>query len=302
MKKVTKTQVSVNKKQVELEVKENLTVLDALIGAGYTRDQIMPREYKHIEIEYNGEPTKVHFGAETATKIFLNGQRAGLLSLINEKDNIEVEEFMVEEDTTISLTKLDDYSANIIFDIDGEPVSLIRLVEVNGRLNFGDVKVKTGDIVKSYNFYTAEQIRETLGLDDDIIIMSEEKELTGEDAIYEGSIVDTYVRYTESRFIDKRETSSFKLLVGDDFEYNKADEEKQNVNVVDEIEEINVIMNGETISLNNKKNYAVIDALDAAGIDALQAVGKEIIITVNGMNGSFSTTITNEDVVEFSYN
>ncbi len=301
MKKLTKTQVSVNKTNVELEVKENLTVLDALIGAGYTRDQIMPREYKHIEIEYNGEPTKVHFGAETATKIFLNGERAGLLSLINDKDSIEVEEFMVEDDTTISLTKLEDYNANIIFDIDGEPVSLIRLVEINGRLNFGDVQVKRGDIVKSYNFYTAEQIRETLGLEEDIIIMSEEKELVGDDAIYEGAIVDTYVRYSEARFINKRENSSFKLLVGDDFEYNTA-EKVETKQVVDEIAEIRVLMNGETINLGNKKNYAVIDALDAAGIDALQAVGKDIIITVNGMNGSFSTSITDEDVVEFSYN
>lgn len=301
MKKVTKTQVSVNNAQVELEVKENLTVLDALIGAGYTRDQIMPREYKHIEIEYNGEPTKVHFGAETATKIFLNGERAGLLSLIREKDSIEVEEFMVEDDTTISLTKLDDYNANIIFDIDGEPVSLIRLVEINGRLNFGDVQVKRGDIVKTYNFYTAEQIRETLGLEDDIIIMSDEKELTGDDAIYEGTIVDTYVRYTEDRFINKRESSSFKLLVGDDFEYNH-EEEIETKQVVDEIAEIRVLMNGETINLGNKKNYAVIDALDAAGIDALQAVGKDIVITVNGMNGSFSTSISDDDVVEFSYN
>ena len=301
MKKVTKTQVSVNKTQVELETKEMLTVLDALIGAGYTRDQIMPREYKHIEIEYNGEPTRVHFGAETATKIFLNGERAGLLSIINDKDSIEVEEFMVEEDTTISLTKLDDYTANIIFDIDGEPVSLIRLVEVNGRLNFGDVQVKSGDIVKAYNFYTADQIRETLGLDEDIIIMSEDRELTGDDAIYEGTIVDTYVRYTEAKFINKRENSNFKFLVGDDFEYNTEAETKTET-VVDEIEEIRVIMNGETINLGNKKSYAVIDALDAAGIDALQAVGKDIIITVNGMNGSFSTSITNEDVVEFSYN
>ncbi|MBE5936268.1 MAG: hypothetical protein E7262_10900 [Lachnospiraceae bacterium] len=307
MKKVTKTQVSVNGNKVTLETKENLTVLDALIEAGYSREQIMPRDYKYVEIEYNGEPRKVHFGFESATKVFLNKERAGLISLINNGDSIDVEEFMVGDDTTIKLSKLEDYNENIIFDIDGKPVSLIRLVEINGRLNFGDVEVKRGDIVKSYNYYTAAQLREILGLEEDIIIMSEDKELEGDDAIYEETVVDTYVRFTDNNysnnnFINNRETSTFKLLVGDDLEFNKEVEEEVKPVVVDEAEEIRVIMNGETVCLSNKKSYAVIDALDAAGIDALQAVGKDIYITVNGMNGSFSTVISHDDVVEFSYN
>ena len=78
MKKVTKTQVSVDNKKVELDNKENLTLLDALIEAGYSRDVIMPSERKGIEIQFNGEPTKVYFGIESATKVFLNGERAGL--------------------------------------------------------------------------------------------------------------------------------------------------------------------------------------------------------------------------------
>ena len=302
MKKVTKTQVSVDNKKVELDNKENLTLLDALIEAGYSRDVIMPSERKGIEIQFNGEPTKVYFGIESATKVFLNGERAGLLSLINNGDEIRLEEFEVNDDTTIKLSALEEYNENIVFDVDGNLIPLLRLVEVNGRLNFGDVDVKNGDIVKSYDFYTASQFRECLGLEDDIVIVADEKELVGEDPVYENVIVDTYVRYNDNQFINKKDTSSFKLIIGDDYSFNLNEDEKVAPQVVDEVEEINVILNGETVKLNNKKRYAVIDALDGAGIDAMQAAGKDIIIKVNSDKASFSTEITNEDVVEFSFN
>ena len=301
MKKVTKKQVSVNNKKVELENKENLTLLDALIEVGYSRDVIMPSEHKSIEIQFNGEPTKVYFGIESATKVFLNGERAGLLSLIDNGDEIRLEEFEVTDSTTIKLSALDEYHENIIFDVDGNLIPLLRLVEVNGRLNFGDVDVKNGDIVKAYDFYTASQLRECLGLEDDIVIMSDEKELTGDDPVFENTVVDTYVRYNENQFINKKETSSFKLIIGDDYSFNLDEPEKIESQVVDEVEEINVILNGETINLNNKKRYAVIDALDGAGIDAMQAAGKDIVIKVNSNKASFSTEITDEDVVEFSF-
>lgn len=302
MKKVTKTQVSVDNKKVELDNKENLTLLDALIEAGYSRDVIMPSERKGIEIQFNGEPTKVYFGIESATKVFLNGERAGLLSLINDGDEIRLEEFEVNNDTTIKLSALEEYNENIVFDVDGNLIPLLRLVEVNGRLNFGDVDVKNGDIVKSYDFYTASQLRECLGLENDIVIMVDEKELVGDDPVYENVIVDTYVRYNDNQFINKKDTSSFKLIIGDDYSFNLNEDEKVAPQVVDEVEEINVILNGETVKLNNKKRYAVIDALDGAGIDAMQAAGKDIIIKVNSDKASFSTEITNEDVVEFSFN
>ena len=302
MKKVTKTQVSVDNKKVELDNKENLTLLDALIEAGYSRDVIMPSERKGIEIQFNGEPTKVYFGIESATKVFLNGERAGLLSLINNGDEIRLEEFEVNDDTTIKLSALEEYNENIVFDVDGNLIPLLRLVEVNGRLNFGDVDVKNGDIVKSYDFYTASQFRECLGLEDDIVIVADEKELVGDDPVYENVIVDTYVRYNDNQFINKKDTSSFKLIIGDDYSFNLNEDEKVAPQVVDEVEEINVILNGETVKLNNKKRYAVIDALDGAGIDAMQAAGKDIIIKVNSDKASFSTEITNEDVVEFSFN
>lgn len=303
MKKVANTRVMVNNNAVELENRENLTLLDALIKAGYDRDVIMPREYKYVEIEFNGEPTKVHFGFESATKVFLNGERAGLLSLINHGDKIEVQEFEVTDQTTINLSALEEYNENIIFDIDGNPVPLLRLVEVNGRLNFGDVKVKNGDIVKTYNYYTAEQLRECLGLEEDIVIMAEETELIGDDAVYESTIVDTYVRLTEEREANlgrRNETTNFKLFVGDEYSYMDMKDEGNEV-ALDEISEIKVMLNGETIQLNNKKSYAVIDALDAANIDAMQAVGKDITIRVNGKKAAFSTVIEEADKLEFSF-
>ena len=299
---VTKVQVSVNNKEVVLEKKEMLTLLDVLIEAGYNRDVIMPRESKFVQIEYNGEPTKVHFGLESATKVFLNGERAGLLSLVNNGDRIAVEEFSVDKETSIQLSKLEEYNENIIFDVDGDAISVLRLVEVNGRLNFGDVSVKSGDVVKAYDYYTASQLRDCLGLEEDIVLMANDKELKGDDAIYETTIVDTYIRTAQAPFINKRETSSFKLFIGDDFTFNAKEEEKIANEVVDEVQEIKVMINGETVNLNNKKSYAVIDALDAANIDAMQAVGKTIIITVNDMKASFATQINNDDVVEFSYN
>ena len=106
----------------------------------------------------------------------------------------------------------------------------------------------------------------------------------------------------EANLTGKRQTSNFKLFVGDDYSFElNNEEEKEEVIVVDEVAEIKVMLNGERIHLNNKKRYAVIDALDAANIDAMQAAGKDIIITVNGRKATFSTEIDEADKVEFSF-
>ena len=70
---------------------------------------------------------------------------------------------------------------------------------------------------------------------------------------------------------------------------------------IDEAAEIKVMLNGEEVSLANKKDYVVIDALDAGYFDTSVLVGKSFTLKVNSEKANFATQIYDNDVVELIY-
>ena len=313
MKKVANTVVTINGKKVTLNKKDYLIVLSALLKAGYKQDELLAKKGNGIDIFYGDEYRTVYSSAPRVAEIKLNGNKASLLSRIKKDDVIEVNEPNFDSNRQIHLSDIPGYKCTINFNIDGVDVPVMRMVEVNDVVSFGDCDIKNGDKVIPCDYYTVRQLREMLDLDEDVVVLRDGEELQLEDWLFEDDEIENYVKIVYDRFVNSTEQPVAELLTGDDFDdfiYTTSDDsEDGNVvrlghevhNKVDEVEEINVILNGEEINLNNKSYYAVIDVLDAQNFDTSLLIGKNFSIKVNEQKASFATQICNNDVVEFTY-
>lgn len=300
MKKVEKMMVAVNGKKISLDARDKVTVLDALIKAGYKRETLMPKDTKGVAIIYNGEQRAIFRDESSMVRVSLNGEVTSLLSEIKSEDIIVVNEVIEQNNNDYRLSMMPDYNTNIIYDIDGKKCEIMRLLEVNNEVTFGDAIVKNGDDVKAYDYYTLRQIKEAIDLDDDLVVMQDGEELSDDSIVYSNAMIETYVKVNNDKEFEPVLIRHEDMLVGDDYMY--SEDNMPTVSQVDEVEEISVILNGEQVHLNSKSYYAVIDALDAANVDAMEAAGKNIVITVNSEKASFSTQITDKDEVVFVYN
>lgn len=300
MKKVKKMLVAVNGKKISLNVGGKVTVLDALIKAGYKRETLMPKDTKGVAIVYNGEQRAIFRDESSMVKISLNGHATSLLSEIKSEDIIVVKELKEQDSNEYRLSMMSDYNSNIMFVIDGKKCEIMRLLEVNDEITFGDAIVKNGDNIKAYDYYTLRHIKEALDMEDDLLIMQDGEELRDDSKVYGNTMIETFVKVDNDEEFEPTLIRHNDLLVGDDYMY--SEDNMPTVSQIDEIEEINVMLNGERVHLNSKSYYAVIDALDAANVDAMQAAGKNIVITVNSEKASFATQISDKDEVVFVYN
>lgn len=314
MKKVTNTAVTINGKKVTLNKKDNLIVLSALLKAGYKQEELLAKKGNGIDIFYKDEYRTVYSKEPRVAEIILNGKKASLLSRIKNDDVIEINQPKFNENNTIKLSDIAGYKSSIIFNIDGVDVPVMRMVEINDEMSFGDSEIKDGDKIVPYDFYTVDQLREMLDLDEDVVMIRDGEELQGEDRLYEDDEIENYVKVVYERFSKEGAEQPAELLTGDDFddfiyttsESNDGEETpvrlgKEIENKIDEVEEIKVMLNGEEICLANKSYYAVIDVLDAQNFDTSVLVGKNFSIKVNDQRGSFATQLCDNDVIEFTY-
>lgn len=303
MKNATKTSVTVNEKQVSLNKGDVQIVLSALNKAGYEQKNLLVNKSKGVDIFYNDEYQTVYSRAPRVAEITINGKKASLLSKIKEDDVIAVTEPRVGRENMVTLSDIPGFEKTIVFNIDGRDISVLRMVELNKTLTFGDTQIKDGDVIFTHNFYTVGQLREVLDLDNDIIILKNDEELDVEAKLYENDEIETYVKVVYDRFVKGEDLADQDLLTGDDFVIDAEMDSDVRVgeeitSEINEIDEIKVMLNGEEVSLRDKKDYVVIDALDAQSFDTASLIGRTFSIKVNSEKANFATQICDNDVVE----
>lgn len=82
--------VQVNKNTVKLFDNKKLTVLDAALQAGFTREELFPRFGKSLVFTVDHEEKEVRGFAGEAAVITRNGKEVGLNDKIESKDNIQI--------------------------------------------------------------------------------------------------------------------------------------------------------------------------------------------------------------------
>lgn len=157
--------VQVNGERIKLYDNNRLTVIDALLQAGYPNENLFPRRGKEIEFTVNGKArfARGEFGEPAVIKV--NGKETNMNAAIEKNDKIDVTESSIGTDGKTTIGQLDEFKSVVSFTVDGKQVSCPKFAYVNGNLQSEYYEVQNGDNISMENFYTVKQLFEFLDVD-----------------------------------------------------------------------------------------------------------------------------------------
>ncbi|BCN30535.1 cell division protein FtsA [Anaeromicropila herbilytica] len=319
--------VQVNGERVKLYDNSRLTVADAVIGVGMSNELLFPRRGKAINFTLDGEKRLVRGELGEAAIVKCNDKVVGISSPIEQNDKIEVIESTVGKDATYEVLQLPEYQNNTIeFIFNSQKIVCPKFVKANEELVSEYYQIKDEDAIEILDYYTLEQVLSFMDIPyhDSIRVNNTLAHL--EDKIYANFTVQYEIDNQAFQKVDVESISyeqDFAYEEGsytyDDYNQNNSNQtEATNQNVLQEdiqqskndtkqdvnqqslkqIEEIVVVVNGQAVLMNTKKQYILVDVLDFYHFDMSVSGGNSLVIRVNGEDADFTTPVKDKDNIE----
>lgn len=286
--------VTFNGNRIKLYDNNKLAVVDAAIGASFSRESLFPRRGQELHYTVNGKNrvTKGEYGE--SAKIYVNGNAVDLGYAIKANDIIVMEESTQGAAAVVKISDLVDYNGKIHITVNGTKLELKKPIKVNGKTETEDYKIQENDAVSLYAYYTYEQIMEYLNLD------SEEMELLVNDVkagkdlvIYDNDVIETRV-ITDEKEVASAEEKKDTVHVFRDMIEDAAKEETENA----QNERMIVIVNQKPLVLEGREVYRFVDLFDYIDFDTSKMRGNGIVTKINGENAQYTQELKNGDKVE----
>lgn len=277
--------VTVNGERVKLYDNSKLTIVDAAMQIGIQNDLLFPRRGKTLTFTVDGSKRMVRGKAGEAAVITLNGKPAGINSEIVSNDRIEIEYSTVGADAECEIGQLPEFKGTISFYFNDKQVICPKFVMVNGSLVSEFYGIHEGDDIHILNYYTLEQVLEFMDLPYEGNMYVNNVPAALDERIYENFTIQSSVAGTEQAYIPEEAA---------------AEKEKRESGEIKRppAEDIRITVNGEAITLSNKSSYIFVDILDVYDFDPAAGAGRQLVQTVNGINGEFTTRIHNGDEIQ----
>ena len=143
-----------------------LNVMDAIISFGMSNTDIFPKRGSDLKFTFNGEERTVRGTNGDSSIIKVNYEDASVNTPIKCNDIITVRESTVGEKGSIKIADIPEYKQDIYFIINGKQSGFERKIFVNGNPAGKDYEVCEGDEVEIRDYYTAEELFDSLKLSD----------------------------------------------------------------------------------------------------------------------------------------
>lgn len=270
--------VNVNGERIKLYDNSHLTIVDAILQAGFPNDRLFPRRGKELVFTVNGKTRLVRGIMGEPAVIYRNKKETNINAPIEKNDEIVVKESTVGKNAKITVGQLEEYKNSVSFIVNGQNIICPKFAYVNGELKPESYKINEGDKVIMENYYTLGQLFKFL----DIPIENKEVLVNNMSAdentpVYENFTV-TYTDVTES--------------------YAESAVADEAVEEVEEEPSITVKVNGRDVIMTDKDKYTFVNVFDFYPFDLTKAGGTELVTTLNGENASFTEELKNGDIIE----
>lgn len=146
--------IYVNGKRIRLFRTEFITVMDALLMAGFQYSEIMGRGGKNITYRLNGTKTLVRGTHLQAAEIRVNGQQASITTPIYNEDSVDIKPAVNGEDAHVTIDGLGLTPAPIHIAFNGTPLEAGNLVLINGRNARPAQEIVDRDVIDTYRIET----------------------------------------------------------------------------------------------------------------------------------------------------
>ncbi len=157
--------VTFNHKRVKLYDNSRLAVVDAAMQADFPNADMFPKRGEELVFTLDGKQRRIRGEAGEAAVIHVNGVPADITTLIHANDMIDVLPSTAGASAKSTIGKLPEYHASIRIRVNGKEIDLPKYAVVNGALQSEYYEIAQGDVVEINNYYTVEQIKKFLELE-----------------------------------------------------------------------------------------------------------------------------------------
>lgn len=297
--------VQFNGERVKLYDKNNLTIVDAAMQAGFSNDGLFPKRGKELNFFINGKGRMVRGELGEAAVITLNGEPAGMNASIEANDKIIVIESTAGAPASMEINQLPEYDSSIQVIVNEQKVVLPKFAQVNGNLQSGYYDIKENDSIDMLNYYTVRQIAEFMDviLKEGMNIYVNNRIADLDTKVYENFSVIWTMEVLQLSQVET-EPMSYEELPEDDGTYVKAikEDEEREEGKDERKKEIphsfTVIVNGAPVRLTGKGEYMYVDVFDLIDFDLSNPKGSSVCTLLNGENAQYTELLKEGDVLE----
>lgn len=284
--------VSVNGERVKLYDTSKLTIVDAAMQVGFPNEHLFPRRGKEINYKLDGAKRMVRGELGEAAVVKLNGRIVGINTPIESNDKIEIKESTVGADAVYEIRQLPEYRSTIEFIFNGKKIVCPKFVQVNGNLVSEFYNLQDGDEVAIINYYTLEQLLEFMDIKvhgqievNNVLAPLDEK-------VYENFSINCSL--VEEEYVEESTLPGAEAVKAKNFDVpvSVATDTSKEQNSID------VLVNGQVVTLKGKSGYILVDVLDFYFFDTKTVQGTTLILKLNEEDAEFSAPLKEGDSIQ----
>ncbi len=277
-------QVNVNETAIRLFNSKPLQVSDALILTGYNARSLISERGDSISVQVDGDMREIKGDYGEPAQIYINGATAHLDTRINHKDLITVVPAQKGKPRKITLKDLIKLDGKIT--LNGQAITVIEFVSVNGVNRTGDYMLIDGDIIVTRGIKTVKQLAEAVELDlSSFAIFIGDTRLEPTDAVKVGS------HYHYKKYEAPIRT-----------EIDRLNQVPTNDGVYGDKRELSVSVNGEPVTMPITKNEMVfVDIFDHIVFDLTKPQGI-LVLKLNGSRANYTDILNEGDAIDIYWN
>lgn len=308
--------VSFNGHQIKMYDNGRLAILDVAMQEDFPNEDLFPKRGQALTFFVNGEKRVVRGTPGEPAVILLNGQPADLHARIHANDIIDLKPSTAGEPGKADINSLPEYKSKFMVNVNGINVEASRFATVGGELQTGYYEIQPEDDIRVLDYDTAAQIAQLLDIEineDTVIIVNNEK-ATPETPVYENfkiefkkqseMIMDYYKDldakgggYDDLPDAEEEDLREEHTMAGD---IPKEDLVKGEVAPARPVitHDMNVIVNGDSVTLRGKAEYVFVDVFDYIDFDLTKSEGRAIVTQLNGLTPDYMQKLKSGDRIE----
>ena len=320
--------VMVNEQRVKLYDNGKVSVLDACVSYGFSKDNLFPIRGDSIHYTVNGEVREKKGRVGEVAEIKKNGALVSLNDKVEENDTIQIRPSTKGSAGKLLIKEIPECNAEITVTLFGRKLLCPKLVEANGEMVSSFYEVKNGDEICTYDYYSVKGLLEFAGMDVDTLVLLNGREAGSSAKIVDGDVITKRpVIKLEEPEKTKEETMQEQMdedpllaplkplpdwmsdvpfdtaKLGSDGEVIPgAKQLQQEKTISTPVEEVTgpvfVTINGDVVEMPHKKNPIFVDVFDVYPFDMTKAGGTRLVTRINGEDKDFTEPIHDGDRIE----
>lgn len=308
--------VSFNGHQIKMYDNGKLAILDVAMQEDFPNEDLFPKRGEALTFFVNGEKRVARGEPGEPAVISLNGQPADLHARIHANDIIDIKASTAGAPGKADINSLPEYKSKFMVNVNGLNIEASRFATVGGELQTGYYEIKPNDDIRVLDYDTAAQIAQLLDIEineDTVIIVNNEK-ATPDTPVYENfkiefkkqseMIMDYYKDldakgggYENLPDAEEEDLHDEHTMAGDIPKEDLVKGETAPIKPVI-MHDMNVIVNGDPITLRGKAEYVFVDVFDYIDFDLTKSEGRAIVTQLNGLTPDYMQKLKSGDRIE----